>query len=112
MQKIVINDCYGGFGLTDEALRLYFEFKGIEFTAEETGYELVPFVYYVDGKPFNPYMIERDDPALVQIVENMGRKACEKNSSLKILEIPDDVEWVIKEYDGNEHVAEKHRTWY
>jgi hypothetical protein len=30
---------------------------------------------------------------------------------LKIVEVPADVEWVIDVYDGNEHVAEAHRTW-
>ena len=28
------------------------------------------------------------------------------------VEIPDDVEWQIEEYDGTEHISEKHRTWY
>ena len=32
-------------------------------------------------------------------------------SELKVVEIPDDVEYDIQEYDGNEWVAEKHRTW-
>jgi hypothetical protein len=32
-------------------------------------------------------------------------------SRLKIVEIPDGVEWTIQEFDGNEWVAEKHRTW-
>jgi hypothetical protein len=27
------------------------------------------------------------------------------------VDIPDDVNWYIEEYDGNEHVAERHRTW-
>ena len=32
-------------------------------------------------------------------------------SDLKIIEIPDDVEYTIKEHAGREWVAEKHRTW-
>jgi hypothetical protein len=32
-------------------------------------------------------------------------------SELKIVNIPDDVEFQIEEYDGNEWVAEKHRVW-
>jgi hypothetical protein len=28
-----------------------------------------------------------------------------------VIEIPDDVEWIIVDYDGMEHIAEKHRTW-
>jgi len=30
---------------------------------------------------------------------------------LKIVEIPDDVDWEINEDDGSEWIAEKHRTW-
>jgi len=30
---------------------------------------------------------------------------------LKIVEVPDDANWYIAEYDGLEHVAERHRTW-
>jgi hypothetical protein len=33
------------------------------------------------------------------------------HANLKIVEVPPDVEWQIEEYDGNEWVAEKHRTW-
>jgi hypothetical protein len=28
------------------------------------------------------------------------------------VEIPDNVEWEIMEYDGTEYIAEKHRKWY
>jgi hypothetical protein len=55
--------------------------------------------------------IERDDPALVQVVEEMGAAADGRHASLKIVEIPDDVKWQIEQYDGLEWVAEVHRTW-
>ena len=32
-------------------------------------------------------------------------------SRLKVVEIPDGIEWQIEEYDGKEWVAETHRTW-
>ena len=32
-------------------------------------------------------------------------------AKLKIVEIPDDVEWIIEEYDGKEWIAEDHRRW-
>ena len=32
-------------------------------------------------------------------------------SELEIIEIPDDIEFTIEEYDGAEWIAEKHRTW-
>lgn len=54
---------------------------------------------------------ERDDPLLVAAVEALGPSANGKHSSLRIVEIPDGIEWEINEYDGNEHIAEKHRTW-
>jgi hypothetical protein len=49
--------------------------------------------------------------ALIAVVELMGSKACGGHAELKIVEIPDDVNWYIEEYDGREWVAERHRTW-
>lgn len=55
--------------------------------------------------------IPRDSELLVQVVEELGDEANGKFASLKVVTIPDDVEWEIHEYDGREWVAEKHRTW-
>lgn len=57
------------------------------------------------------YKIARDDPALVQLVEEDAEKYEGRHATLKVVEIPDDVKWEIAEYDGNEWVAEVHRTW-
>ena len=54
---------------------------------------------------------KRDDPLLVQVVKELGRAASGECAKLVIVEIPDDAEWEIEEYDGIEWVAEKHRTW-
>lgn len=32
-------------------------------------------------------------------------------TEIKIVDVPDDVDWTIADYDGAEWVAEKHRTW-
>jgi hypothetical protein len=48
---------------------------------------------------------------LVAVVEKLGEKADGFCATLKVVEIPEDVDWEIGEYDGNEWVAEKHRTW-
>ena len=93
-QKIAINTDFGGFGLSDDAIDLY---KILTGTPPATD------VYY--------WEIPRDDPVLVQIIEQLNDRAGGTYSSLKIVEIPDDVEWHIHEYDGMEHVAENHRTW-
>ncbi len=55
--------------------------------------------------------LKRDDPDLVAIVEELGEKASGRFAKLAVVEIPDDVEWGIEEYDGVEWVAEDHRTW-
>jgi hypothetical protein len=89
--KIVINTCYGGFGLSKEALALFNERTGTVITYD--------------------FEIKRNDPILVEIVEQLGEAAGGFFSALKVVEIPDDVEWGIEEYDGNEWIAEKHRTW-
>jgi hypothetical protein len=93
-QKIVINKCFGGFGLSDQAIDLYKVLTGIPPATD---------LYY--------WEINRDDPVLVQIIEQLGNRAEGGYSELKIVEIPDNVEWHIHEYDGLEHVAENHRTW-
>lgn len=54
---------------------------------------------------------DRADPILIQVVEELGDEANGKCAKLRIVEIPDGVDYEISEYDGNEHVSEKHRTW-
>lgn len=55
--------------------------------------------------------IPRNDPHLVQVVEELGREANNQFAKLKVVEIPDDVDFQIEDYDGSEHIAEVHRTW-
>ena len=68
-----------------------------------------------NGAYFNEGGIERNDPILVRVVEEMGAGhrsgASGQYASLKVVEIPDGVEWEIDEYDGQEHIAQKHATW-
>lgn len=89
--KIVINTRHGGFGLSKEALALFNERSGAVATYD-----------------FN---IKRNDPILVEIVEQLGEAADGDFAELKVIEIPDDVQWTVEEYDGAEWIAEKHRTW-
>jgi len=96
MTKIVINRCHGGFGLSEKAQNLYIERKGI---SEE------------DAQYWFASEVDRDDPLLVQIVEELGIEANGEFARLKVVEIPDDVEWYVDEYDGTEWVAEVHRVW-
>lgn len=132
--KIAINSCYGGFSLSDAAIRRCAEIKGVTLYAEEefgyTSYYTVPKHEREDQTHFDSWTLEeraasntraraqsfdiyagRNDPALIQVIEEMGAAANGECAKLKIVEIPDGVEWTIQEYDGHEHVAEVHRTW-
>lgn len=55
--------------------------------------------------------IDRQDPDLIAVVEELGKQADGDCASLSVVEIPDDVDWEISEYDGNETIEEKHRSW-
>ena len=89
--KVVINTCHGGFSVS-EAARQYISEK--------------------IGRYVGPYPdLKRNDPILVEAVEQLAEKASGGFAELKIIEVPDDVKWHIEEYDGKEWVAEDHRTW-
>jgi hypothetical protein len=141
MTKVVINRCHGGFGLSKEACQRYWDIKGKQVWIEDDDrYKsmgistvwLVPAedrvvestnratISIEERRAFNEKYasqtwyerdVERDDPVLVQVVEELGEKADGKYACLGIVEIPDDVKWQISEYDGLEWVAEKHRIW-
>jgi len=118
MTKIAINTSYGGFGLSDAAIVRLAELKGVEIKLVHTAIsELIgEHVFYREGDdpdtcdPF-AYDLARDDPHLVQVIEELGHAAGGSFASLKVVEIPDDVIWDINEYDGSEWIAEQHRTW-
>ena len=92
--KVVINRCYGGFSLSEKA----YEFLGLEW--DDFGYK------YRDDS------LRRADAKLVECVETLGEEADGRFAKLKVVEIPDDVEWEIDEYDGLESIHEIHRVWY
>jgi hypothetical protein len=131
MQKIVINREIGGFGLSDEAIEKYAELKGIKLYKDVKAldvslYYLVPVKEYdklceqasktrdyekLLNAEFSAENINRSDQYLVQTIELLKDKANTQSSKLKIVEIPDNVEWEIEESAGVEWVAEKHKTW-
>lgn len=84
--KIVINKCFGGFSLSDEALTLYNELTGknIEYSRD----------------------IERHDQTLIYVVRKLGKLANGPHANLKIIEI--EFDYSIEDYDGKESVC---GTW-
>lgn len=153
--KVVINRCYGGFGISPSAVKRMAELNGrechfFEMAARSNGkyayltleqaeaahgwwvafdtekppeqpknwYELSQ----VEREAFNAEYerhslpsgreLDRSDPILLQVIDELGEKANGAYAKLAVVEIPDGTDYTIEEYDGNEHVAEVHRTWY
>lgn len=78
--KIVINVCFGGFGLTEEAKKTL----GIKYSED----------------------IERTDARLIKMVETDAVNVADKFAELEVIEIPDEAtDWEIDEYDGLENVT-------
>lgn len=114
MIKVVINSDFGGFGLSDEAIREYALKKGMTLVEEKCGQFSFTNFYNGEISDDNLFLdrdLDRSDADLVKIVETLGAAANGKYASLKVVEIPEDANWYIEEYDGREHVAERHRVW-
>lgn len=137
--KLVVNRCFGGFGLSDKAIEMVMKRKGLGcFRYEQTKYKYqhgideytrcdtpnvsIYAIYSTEdlGKKINKFPkesywyhrdLKRDDADLIAVVEELGKEANSWASELEVVEIPDDVEWEIDEYDGIETIHEVHRSW-
>lgn len=140
--KIIINNDYGGFGLSPFAYKELLNRRG----QEAYFYKQISYKYTdgediferIDGDVKNEMFIKcvnkdhgiytnnfedgtlvyfrdnvREDKDLIEIIEQYGSKKCSGIfSSLKVVEIPDDVQWEIDDHDGLESIHEVHRVWY
>ena len=148
--EIVINRCFGGFGLSPRAYKRLAELQGKqcfffggirdknEITLEQAESNGLFFQAFsvnnpndflqadwhllsdaekdASNKRYRSVVIDdmdddRTNPLLVQVVKELGEAASGQCADLKIVEIPDGVDWEIDEYDGNESIHEKHRSW-
>ena len=133
--KIILNKCYGGFGLSEEAYELYAKKKGLtlypyynsykdNFTTFKKGYSSFLTYYFIED--FGDEVLEdkmdwsknlrlnyeyRNDPILIEVVEELGEKASGPYSDLVVVDITDNMDYVIDDYDGIETLHEKVRTW-
>lgn len=93
--KYVINRTYGGFDLSARAVDMLLIRKGKpEGSAQDMVHDL-----------------ERNDPDLVAVVEELGAMASGSGARLKVVEVPEGVAVDIHEYGGVEWLAEIHRVW-
>jgi hypothetical protein len=79
--KVVYNDCYGGFSLSELAIELL-----------------------VQQGHVNPYDLPRHHPHLVAMVSILGKKANGEYANLDIREVSG--KYFIRDYDGQENVVE------
>ena len=128
--KVVVNNCYGKFGLSPKAQERYWGLKGkqVFFYVREYGTKKArkasadanPLLVEALFKDYGPLVnlakvpleefarsenIERHDPVLVQVVEEMGKAADGWGAQLTVMEIPNGVDYIILDYDGKESVA-------
>jgi len=137
--KVAINKCWGGFGLSHEAIMLYAKFAGFKLYPfiDKRGTDgsllfnkFLPYVgqkdvflihyskkpltksgTYVNDSYFSDRDIERTDPLLIKVIEKLHTKANGQHAKIRIVEIPDGTKWELDEYDGQESIHEVHRSW-
>ncbi len=102
MQKIAIFAGIGGFTISKKAVE-YLTAHGIENPVHIEEPDMGDYMLSY------PFCKQRDNPVLIECIETLGSEA---GDDLKIVEIPDGVEWELHEGEsGYEWIAEKHRTW-
>ena len=137
--KIVINRLWTKFSLSREAVELYAKYAGREaywYTVDSPGgyhtrcwklgigeRHANEFCVSEDfgpeceagvippGVDLYPPRMQRDDPILVRVVEELGPAASSKYSKADVIEIPDGVCWEICDDRYGEFVREKLREW-
>ena len=129
MTKVVYNACYGGFGLSKEACQRYWDIKGQQVWIEDAQWgstvwlvapedripskegdafysmsmdERVAYNRAHSEQTWYDRNVDRHDPVLVQVVEELGKKANGDFANLQIDEVHGP--YRIDEYEGNESV--------
>jgi hypothetical protein len=134
--KVILNKCYGGFSVSNEAYMKYAEKSGIKlycygpaekpnvYTKIDSSDMDVWYTFFkkdfgdivrVDDVEWNEYLRldreSRTDPILIEVVEELGEKANTNFSHLVVVDIPDGLDYVIDEYDGYETLHERVQEW-
>jgi len=131
--EVVINRCWGGFGLSDAAykwlikkgvpVRTYIKDAQDELNAGEVIFDRTKEEYTMSSVSKSEYIHmmgrywdtwtgdNRTHPLVVGVVKALGEKASARLSHLTIVKVPADAKWKIDDYDGMESVEEEHRSW-
>lgn len=113
MTRIVINRSYDEFCVSHQAFIRLRELGQREALEEENTGAYWPAAAGRREPSLNQYgkLIPRDDEHLVRVVEELGEAANGHAATLRVVTIPEDVQWVITETESGEQVSEVHRTW-
>lgn len=100
--KIVLNKCYGGFSVSEAVYNeLGFKWDGYGYLNNE-----------LFGIENNDCIAYRANEKLIAAIEKIGEeKASGSYAELRVVEVPDDIEWEIDDHDGIEILHEQHRSW-
>lgn len=139
--KLVINKSYGGFSLSDAAYEKLiergvpvkkFEYSYAAIKEDADDHDVVIFDRHLEDPPEDEFESTNRDafhefatnrywdkwsrhrrahPLLVSVILEMGTAAAGAHADLEVIDIPDDVEFVICEDHGREYCAEKRRVW-
>ncbi len=136
--KVVINACFGGFSLSEAAYEKLIEWGvpvrtyvpqerdpdtgrylpqpandgEVLFDHDAGTSSMAASMRALTGRYWETWLnTARTHPLLVRVVEELGAAANGRCAELAVVEIPDGVDYTIEEYDGQEHIAETHRTW-
>lgn len=88
------NCCFGMFSLSEKGYGLYCEKKGIEYKKSRYGY------HFYHGR--------RDDSALIEVVQELGKEANGKNANIELEKVFEEYEIDLEEYDGTEYTMMKY----
>ena len=136
MKKVILNKSYGGFEVSKEAYELYAKKKGLKLFYYDRDGKTDKYRYAVDkgnlfvdiftkdfgnnviisDENFEKYGLYlnsdyREDSILIEVVEELEEKASGCCGRLVVVEIPDDLDYVIDKYDGIEILHQKVKEW-
>ncbi|MGN7170837.1 hypothetical protein ACTHSJ_33755 [Paenibacillus cellulositrophicus] len=118
--KVVINGSKGPFNISQLGYKELVNLGWQTTTCSEDGelYDKDAFISIYQGiYSFTFHAAHskkiRTNPEFVNLVSNFGDKINSNESKMKIIDIPDNVDWEIEEWNGlYEIIREKSRIWY
>lgn len=109
--KIVLNKCYGCFSISKQAAEYMVKLGSKQAKAELKQAEKESRWYGYGSSNEFADSYDRTDKYLVKAVEKLGAKANGQCADLKVIKIPDGINYEIEQYDGMESIRETHRSW-